>query len=455
MFTRLKSLLERWLAAATRRTLARERPFIVAVTGSVGKSSTRQAITALLQAFDATGRVRASLKNYNNELGLPLTIFQKMAPGRSPLRWLELLLTAWRCARGWQKTGVRTWVLEMGADKPGDIAYLTSIAQPDIGVVTGVTPEDASLPPVHLAKYPSLNALVEEKGTLARQTKTSGTVVLNADDPRVFAMRHHTRAHILTYGETDAADVRILSSCVRSESRAWGLEPVGLDLSLRVYHRRQDYFIPGVFGRGLIYAWAAAMAVAEAMDIPAEIFDGACARFQPLPGRTRILAGKNQVTFFDDSYNAAPAAMLAGLRDLGATSLASGQRRLAVIGEMREIGTEAEQTHRRMGAEAARLGLDILIPCGTFAPVMREGALMNGMKEEQVIMCADTLETIPVLDKHLRAGDVVFLKASEGEMIDGVLPKGVRMERVVKAFMLEPDTAPQLLCRQEPAWQRN
>lgn len=457
MFSRIQQILEAWLGEATRQTLANERPTIVAMTGSVGKSSTRQAVAAFLGADRKEAGVRASAKNYNNELGLPFTVFDVSAPGRSPVAWARLIWKAYLTSHGWRKTGVRTFVLEMGADKQGDIAHLTRIAPPDVSIVTGVTPEDASLPPVHLAKYASIEALTEEKSTLVRQVKPNGVVVLNADDPRVFAMRHLTHAQVHTYGETDAADIRIMSRQVKTEERAWGREPVGLEINLQIYNRHVTYVIPGVFGRSIAYAWAAALGVADALDVPQEFLDNAAAHFKALPGRTRIIPGRNGVTIFDDSYNASPAAMMAGLRDLGAVILAPSQRRIAVIGEMREIGETAHEVHRRMGAEAAHLGLDLFIPCGTFAPAMKEGAVANGMKEEQIFVCRDTLDAIPVLEKHLRPGDVLFAKASEGPLPNsGQSSKvtGVRMDRVVKAFMAEPERAAELLCRQEPRWQK-
>lgn len=456
-FSSIQRTLEAYLAEATRRTLAQERPTIVAMTGSVGKSSTRQAVAAFLGAGRKDSGVRASAKNYNNELGLPLTVFDMSAPGRSPLAWTRLLLKAYLTAHGWCKTGVRTFILEMGADKQGDIAHLTHIAPPDVAIVTGVTPEDASLPPVHLAKYPSLEALTEEKATLVQQVRSDGVVVLNADDPRVFAMRHLTHAKVHTYGETDAADIRIMSREVKTEERPWGREPIGLEIHLQIYNHLKTYVIPGVFGRSIAYAWAAASGVADALDVSQECLDAAAAQFHALPGRTRIIQGRNGVTIFDDSYNASPAAMMAGLRDLGEVVLAPSQRRIAVIGEMREIGETAHVVHRRMGAEAAHLNLDLFIPCGTFAPAMKEGALANGIKEEQIVVCRDSLDAIPVLEKYLQPGDILFTKASEGprpgtEFWNKVT--GVRMERVVKAFMAEPERAAKLLCRQEPSWQR-
>lgn len=445
----LQLMLERWLAQAARKTIAREKPLIIGITGTVGKSTTKQAIEAILHTEELEGTVRVTKKNYNNELGVPLTIFDADAPGRSPVKWLSLFTKAFVISRGWQTTGARVFVLEMGADKAGDLAYLTSIAPPQISVITAVTSEDTSLPPVHLANYPSVQALADEKSTLARVVPEGGTVILNADDPRVFAMRHQTRAHIMSYGETDAAEVRLLSSKIKTRVAEQNLLiPEGLEATIQCFQHRLTITIPGVFGRSMAYSTCAALAVAQALDVQAEAKDSFQRHFKPMPGRTRIIPGKNNVTLFDDSYNAAPASVMSGLRDMAALTLNPGQRKIAVIGEMRELGEGAAAAHRQMGAEAARLGLDFFLPCGTLARVMAEGALANGMPEDRVKPLADTLDAIPLLETILKPGDVVFMKASQGR-IDS---HGVRMERVVKAFMAEPERARELLCRQEERW---
>jgi UDP-N-acetylmuramoyl-tripeptide--D-alanyl-D-alanine ligase len=445
----LQHVLERWLAQAARKTISREKPLIIGITGTVGKSTTKQATEAILHTEELEGTVRVTKKNYNNELGVPLTIFEADAPGRSLIKWLSLLGKAFVISHGWQTTGARVFVLEMGADKAGDLAYLTSIAPPQISVITAVTSEDTSLPPVHLANYPSVQALADEKSTLARVVPEGGTVILNADDPRVFAMRHHTRAHIMSYGETDAAEVRLISTQIKTRVAENNLLiPEGLEATIQCFQHRIVLMIPGVFGRSIAYSTCAALAVAQALDIQAEAKELFQRYFKPMPGRTRIISGKNNVTLFDDSYNAAPASVMSGLRDLAGLNLNPGQHKIAVIGEMRELGEESKTAHRQIGAEAARLGLDFFIPCGTLAPVMAEGALANGMPPERVKPLADTLDAIPLLETILTPGDVVLAKASQGR-IDS---QGVRMERVVKAFMAEPERASDLLCRQEERW---
>ncbi|MDO8583967.1 MAG: Mur ligase family protein, partial [bacterium] len=169
------SLLESWLAFCATRVVRRERPCIVAITGSVGKSSTKNAVGIMLGAGEPGSRVRVSEKNYNNELGVPLSILGLRPPGRSPARWIVLIALSIGYAVGWKKTGMEVMVLEMGADKPGDLAKLVAIAPPTISVITAVTPEDDGMAPVHAAHYPSVEAVALEKATLVKATIPEGT----------------------------------------------------------------------------------------------------------------------------------------------------------------------------------------------------------------------------------------------------------------------------------------
>ena len=442
--------LQNWLGRAAQKTLQREKPFIVAITGSVGKSSARQAIAAVLLADDPAMGVRVSAKNYNNELGIPLTVFNKPAPGRSLMSWLDLLWSAFVISIGLKSTGVRTFVLEMGADKAGDIAYLVKLAPPDVSVVTGVTPGYGDLTPVHTSRYNSIQAVVEEKSTLVKSVKEGGAVVLNADDARVFSMRHLTAAHVVTFGETDAADIRLLEARIVTEPSPYGQVPTGLEVRFERVHRRDHLYLPGVFGRSMAYAVAASLGVAEAMDVGQEASVRIHEHFHPLPGRTRIIPGIKFTTLFDDSYNSSPVAVLSAVQDLASLTLDPHQRKVVCLGEMRELGETAAAMHRLVGAEVAKLHIDLFVPCGTFAHAMAEGALANGMSPDQVKTFEDTPEAGRFLQNWIKPGDVILAKASQG----AIDTKGVRMERVIKELMAEPERAAELIPRQEKAWER-
>jgi UDP-N-acetylmuramoyl-tripeptide--D-alanyl-D-alanine ligase len=447
----LSTTLQRWLGDRASRVITRERPLVIAVTGSVGKSTTKQAIGAVLKADEPQNAVRVPAGSYNNEFGLPLTIFGVEAPGRNPFAWIRLMLKAWLMSVGILKTGIKTFVLEMGADKPGDIDYLTRIARPDIAVVTAVsTGLDPTLIPVHAANYPNLDALIAEKATLVKRLNEGGMAILNADDPKVFAMRHLTDRRVFTFGEAEGADIRLLSNEIAVEPSPEGMRPIGLKFVLELYHRRMEFFIPDVYGTSVAYAFAAAFATGYALDALPEDLQSIVPHFIPARGRTRIIPGIKHTTLFDDSYNASPAAVIQSLRDLASVRTASNQKKIACLGEMRELGEKASDMHRRVGAEAAKTGIDVLVCCGIFGPVLAEGALANGMRPDQVKVVADTPEAGLLIQDMLKPGDIVLAKASQGTLET----KGVRMERVIKELMAEPLRASELLVRQEPAWQR-
>lgn len=443
-------LLERFLAHCATAAIRRERPTVVAITGSVGKSTTKQMVQALLQMGDPSVPVRVTKKNYNNELGIPLTVFDEPAPGRSLYAWGRLLWKALAMGYGLRATGTKTFVLEMGADHPGDLTHLCSIAPPTVSVITAVTPEGSTVAPVHVAFYPSIEAVAEEKATLVKRLPTTGTAVLNADDPRVLDLRHMTEAYVILFGETDAADIRIVSTKILCREADGLVEPFGLEVALESFNRQALVVIPGVFGRPVAFALAAALGVADGLDVHIDSVQDALNTFVPLPGRTRILPGIKRTTLFDDSYNASPASVLSALRDLASLDLRAGQRRVACLGEMRELGSQTEPMHRLVGAEAAKLHLDLLVVCGPFAQTMKEGALANGMSEDQIQVFEDTPEAGMFLQDWIKPGDVILAKASQGTHRS----KGVRMERVIKELMAEPQLAESLLCRQEAAWGR-
>ncbi len=448
----LLDALTRLLGAMAKKTLAREQPLIIAVTGSVGKSSTKQMLAAIVHA-DTHPQVRVTAKNYNNQMGVPLTVFGRPAPGRSPFVWAGLLWTAFLHAFGFRQTGVQTFVFEMGADHPGDLALLTDIAPPSLSIITAVTPEDTDWAPVHAANYPSIDAVAQEKATLVRRLLPGGTMVLNADDARVLAMRNQNPGHVLTFGTSVQADVQVVKTHVRLEETPTGRLPVGLEVRLAILQHVYTVYLPGVFGRSIAFSLAAAAAAGLALDLTAEEIIAACAQgFQSLPGRVRLIPGIKGTMLLDDSYNASPVSVLSSLRDLSSLALdPSRQRKIACLGEMRELGPTSAALHERIGAEAARLGIDQLCVAGAQAEAYRAGALSAGFPETDVHIFEDTPELALWVQDILRPGDVVLAKASEGPRTLTV--KGVRMERLVKELMAEPTRAAELLCRQELAWE--
>lgn len=445
-----RTSLEAWLGQQAKKVLLRERPFVITVSGAVGKTTTKRAIGAMLECTENSAPFRVSQKSYNNELGVPLTVFGHDAPGRSVKAWLRLLKDAFVYGSNFKRLGMKTFVFEIGADKPHDLDYLLELVTPDIAVVTAVMPDNAGLTPVHTSNFPSVEALIEEETKPVARTRPEGTVILNVDDRRVFAMRHATTAKSVTFGEADGADVHLLEHQILTKSTDHGEIPTGLQVRFHVLQREETFFLPGVFGRSAAYSVGAALAVAIALDFTPEEYRRFADHFAPYAGRTRIIPGIKGSVLYDDTYNASPAAVLSGLQDLAATQVREGQKKIAVIGEMRELGESAERMHRFIGAETARLGIDLLVPCGRMAQVLADGARANGMTDERIKEFEDVPEAGQWLQRFIKPGDIVFAKASEGRL-DSV---GARMERLIKELMAEPNRAEELLVRQEKSWQR-
>ncbi len=431
--------VQRFLATAARRVVRREKPMIVAITGSVGKSSVKEAIGVALGAREAGSTVRVSPKNYNNEYGVPLTILGAHTAGRDVLAWIRILLTTIWYGWGLGKTGVKIFVLEMGADRKGDLAWLVGIAPPQVSVVTAVAP-------AHAEFFGTVEEVAKEKATIVRALPKDGLVILNADDPHVTAMRKETAADVAYVGASDGSDVRIHDARVAVETDERGNSvPRGIEIALEMDGEVSRMELRGTVGRPQAVAAAFALAVARRFEVPVQTALERLARdYHGIPGRTRIIPGIKHTTIIDDTYNAAsPTAVISGLRDVAAIELSTGtQRRIAALGDMRELGDYSDDAHRAVGHEVASLGFDMLVACGTLARGMADAAREAGMPDSAIVLCDDAAVAGLHLQKEIRPGDILFVKGSQGS----------RMERVVKELMAEPLQAPFLLVRMTSDW---
>jgi UDP-N-acetylmuramoyl-tripeptide--D-alanyl-D-alanine ligase len=431
--------IKSFLAASARRAIKRDKPLIVAITGSLGKSSAKEAIAAALGAFEPGSDVRASLKNYNNEYGVPFTVLNVSTPGRDPIGWIKILWRALWVGWGFGRIRAKTLVLEMAADRKGDLAWLTGIAAPHVSVMT-------SIAPAHAEYLGSLEEIASEKATLIRTLGKGGLAVLNADDARVTAMRKETEANAVYVGESEGSDVRIRDVRITSETDERGhVVPRGIEVAVDLGSQAVRFELQGTIGRPQSWAAGFALAVASHLKIPTELAILRLQRdYHGIAGRTRIIPGIKYTTIIDDTYNAAsPSAVVSALRDVASIPLdKSVQRRIAAFGDMRELGAYADEAHRTVGHETAAQGFDVLVTCGTLARGIAAAAREAGMPEESIMSFDMTAEAGLYLQKIIREGDMILVKGSQGS----------RMEKVVKELMAEPLQAPFLLVRMTADW---
>ena len=379
-----------------RYVLARRRLKIIGVTGSVGKTTAKEAIAAALSGRFAVFKNRA---NYNGLYGLPIAL-------------------------GELEAEQDVAVLEMATDHFGEMARLCALAPPHIAVVTTVEP-------AHLETFGSLEAIAREKGTLAAALPPNGLAVLNADDPHVAAMAGRTRARVVTFGMAEAqADIRAENI---SLSRA------GLRFDLHTPAGRDHAHFP-LFGRHQVYAALAAIGVGLACDVPlAEILER-LASLPRLPGRLNPLPGRRGSLLLDDSYSASPAAVEAALETLAALE---GRRKIAILGDMLELGDFEAAGHEQVGRRAAAV-VDLLITKGERGRRIADAARGAGLNADQVIVTYTAEDAAQAALDRLGPGDVALVKGS----------LATRMEQVVRLLLADPTAAADLLVRQEAAWQQ-
>lgn len=429
-----RSALERFLGSSVRVALARERPLVIAVAGSVGKTSTKTAIGIALGAHEEESGVIATKKNYNNELGVPLTVLGCDAPGRSPLAWVTLLGKALCVRIGVCHLPARVYVLEMGTDHPGDLAYLTSIAPPHLSVLTAIGPE-------HTEFFGSVEAVAGEEISILHALRDEGVAVLNADDDVIRTLAAPLKIQTYTFGVAEDATSRIVDHRLVIEEGY--PQASGIEIRLSLIGTTRTIRLNGTVGRPQAYAVAAALAVVNAVDgdeaLALERLEHA---FFGMPGRMRLIEGIKHTWLIDDSYNSSPLAALSALRDLSDFPVQPGCRRIAALGDMLELGSLAESSHRQVGRAAVESGVDLLVVCGSFAGVVAEAAKAAGMSDDAVFTFPESREAGRFIQDRMKKGDVVLIKGSQG----------ARMERIAKELMAHPEKAEDLLVRHTKDW---
>ena len=408
------------------RTLLRKyRPLIVGVTGSVGKSSTKEAIGLILAKKYS---VRAAEGNYNNEIGIPLTVLGSKSGGRSPFRWAWVGMH-WFGYVLFPFRYPEVLVLEMGVDRPGDMEYLLSIVSIDIGVFTQVSES-------HIEYFGSLHNIAKEKGKLIASLPVSGFAILNADDTRVSRFREKTKAKVLTFGFGEEADIRAEHIAVEPEARL----AKGLSFKMDYHGKSLPIRLPKVIARHQVPAALAAAAVGIALRVnPVQIVDALVA-FGPLPGRMRLVPGTRGSILLDDTYNASPASTMAALAVLGELR---ANRKLAILGDMLEIGEESVKRHRELAESVAFSGAELVILVGHRMKHLFDELIGRGFSRQYLFWFERSSEAALFAENVARDGDLILVKGSQG----------MRMERVSEKLLFDPVEAPYFLCRQSPEWE--
>lgn len=418
----IKSLVAFILGLLARAVVHRYRPTIVMVTGSVGKTSTKDAVAAVLATRFL---VRKSEKSFNSEFGVPFTILGVSNPWGNPLAWLSIVKSAIALLI-LPNHYPNMLVLETGADKPGDLARILRIATPDAVVVT-------RLPdiPVHVEAYASPEAVQEEEFSPAYALRAAAPLIISADRPHQQELAELTPARVLSYGTSKHATVQVSHVDYAQEEGV----VVGMSAGIKTHDESGGILVHGSVGQIQILPVAAAIATAGAFGISLKDALDALTTYVPPPGRGRLLKGKNDSILIDDSYNASPVAVEEALTTL--KSFPGAKRTIAVLGDMLELGRYSVQEHERIGALAG-VSVDIVVAVG-----IRSRALAAKAKGAEVLQFDDSSAAAMALVEVIRPGDVVLVKGSQS----------IRTERLVAALLAEEADVSQLV-RQEGEWKK-
>ena len=417
----MKVLLQKILAYLARKIINRYHPLIIGITGSVGKTSTREAIFSVVnQKF----HTRQSEKNFNNEFGLPFTIIGIQAPGRNALIWLAGIVKGLELLF-FKGKYPEVLVLEMGIDRPGDMDYLLSIAKPSIAVITTIGIS-------HFEHFPEAGSYEMEKSKIARSLNASDMLILNADNVRALAQKNISKAQLLTYGIGAEADIKISNITEKLNT------PVGTVFKAVVQNKELTISLK-TLGQAHVSAAAAALAVGYTLGIEPDLLSRGLKDYKATPGRLNVIAGIKKTILIDDTYNSAPESVKTALQLLEKFPL---PHKIAVLGDMLELGNLSEQAHAEIGALTAKLGLSKLVTIGRGGKLIAEGARTAGFPAEQISSFETATQSLPVLQNILQPATVILIKGSQG----------MRMERITKEIMAEPMRAEELLCRQYGKW---
>ena len=415
----LKKMVQIPLTTCARLVLWLHRPTVIAITGSVGKTTTKNYTAAMLR--EAGEKVQASPKSYNDTFGVPLSILGLTTGGRNPFKWLLILL---RAAGRVVFFKARFVVLEVGLEFPGDITTITKWLAPDIALLTQLPAT-----PVHRAHFKSTEKLYEEKMALLKAVKREGTALYNANDTIATEQiaKQNIQAAVRAYNkEEDTKGIQYITHGIHYSQGV----PVGTDLTIAIEGKEEPFYIPDTLGEGSAKAVIAATAIVRTALPTTEVsvLRKAVASYPPTPGRMRLLPGLEGSILIDDSYNASPASVAAAVHTL---QILEAKKKILLLGEMAQLGDKAEQAHTRIREMIQNMEKTTFIAVET-DKYGKEYRKTRKEAQEYILAHADI--------------DTVFL--CKGSQV-------TRMEKIVETLLSATLQSEEVLVRQETEWKKS
>ena len=403
------TLLEKMLRYMSRVILWHHKPFVIGITGSVGKTTTKDVIVHILKKHKT---IYYTKKNYNNEIGVPMTILG-IDKDIDSIEAFVMVIVMW-IKKIFSKQYPEILVVEMGVDRPGDMEYLTSIVQPDISVLTAISY-------AHSEFFDDIDAIVKEKQKIVTNMKKTGVAIVNYDDKNTRSVGRYVDNHIITYGINDkaefiASDIEVCFHKCHNTGLSFKLRYDGKVIPVRLNH---------VIAQHLVYAILAGLVVVVELEMNMIDVVGEIADFEGSPGRMQLLDGKNGSKIIDDTYNASPNAMSAAIKTLEESPY---KRKIAVLGDMRELGRISKVEHEKVAEQLLSSGIREIFLVG-----VEMKFAYDKLREDNAIVVAhfDTSnEAVEDIEDCIQSGDVILVKGS----------RGIYMENIVKELLSNKHT---------------
>ncbi|MDA3840185.1 MAG: Mur ligase family protein [Patescibacteria group bacterium] len=425
----MRKILQFILKIIAKLVLKKYKPKIIGVTGSVGKTTTKEAVFTVLSKKYRVGK---SLKNYNNEIGLPLSILGFESPGKNILSWFFLFLEGFRMLTKKDKFYPEILVLEMGVDRPGDMDYLNKILKCDIGVITNVGMS-------HIEYFGTIDKIKREKAKIITNLNKKGLAVINYDNEKSREIISLSKEKVISYGFDERADVRAEELRFKFDNKNSGFS--GINFKLRYKGSVVPVFMNGSIGYHLVYASLVASIVGREFGMNLLEISEALRDFKSPKGRLNILEGINDSVLIDDTYNSSPQSSLKAIETLSEIESEEG-RKIVILGDMLELGDESDEEHYKIGWNIAKYKIDTLLCVGEFAKNICSGALKGKMNKTQVFHFESQKDLVEHVESKIEEGDLVLVKGSQG----------ARMEKIVKILLKNKEQSTEFLVRQDEDW---
>lgn len=408
----MQKIIQKLLKFLAKSVLKKRKPRIVAITGSVGKTTTKEAITKVL---DNDFKVRSSQKNYNNEIGVPLTVLGcKIDYDKNKIFQILGIISYWLKARFFDENYPEILILELGADKPGDIKYFCDFIPITVGVLTDIGIS-------HLENFKTRQNLATEKGFLLRNVSKNGMAVYNYDNKLVREVGEKLSISKISYGLDVKAEMKASDIINKIEVSETVQRIDGVNFKLNYLGKVLPVRLEKSIGKGAVYSVLAALSVGIYFELNLIKMIENLNGFVSCSGRMRVLKGLNGSVILDDSYNSAPSSLDLALNLVDEIK---AKRKIIILGDMLELGDEENRSHQKIGRKVGKINPDYFLVIGKRMELAVDNYLKENYNKDSLMVFDNSEEAKELIRDLVGLGDLVLVKGS----------RGMKMEKIVKAL---------------------